>query len=365
MRLRPHLLLARTALPAVALAALASAPADGAIKPGKANRAAMATGPCVERSLPMLGDLLDVVAASRTSVTDTARAATALRLALDEAGRLAAVLEAGDPASELARLNEEAAEDRFACSADLFAALDSARTLAAVTEGAYDPTAGPLERLWAEQRGRGAPDRLEVSEARERVGWRQLQLEPGRRLARLLRPGMSVALGPAAVGCVLERAAETLHSNGVVRAKLELGGVALAFTPFEPWLTVVDDGDGRPLLSLALSNAACATAGRLAGTAAGDRGDAPLAVDPRTGQPVRTQASVTVIAPGALRAGALAQALLVLGRDGAEAHARSHPGIGVLWIEPAGDFESVRVWAWNLGRIEPAPGVRVEWMTHS
>ncbi len=350
---------ARVALCAVALVAACAVPALAATRPAKPNRAAIATGPASEGSLPLLGEVLDIVAASRPDVTDPTRAAAAIRTALGEADRLGAIFAGDVLASEVRQLNEKAARERFACSEDLFAMLDSARALAAETEGAYDLTDAPLARVWS---ARDAPERSAVAEARAAVGWRMLLLEPERRVARFIKPGMAVTPGPVARGYVLDRVAETLRRRGVVRARLECGDAVLAFTPREPWIADITGSDGRPVLSLALSNAACATAASGDG-AAGRPGDGAPAFDPRSGQPVRTRASVTVIAPEATRAGALAAALLVLGRDGAEAHARSHPGLGVVWIEPAGDFESVRVWAWNFSAIEPAPAVRVEWMT--
>lgn len=356
--LLPSFLLATLVIAGVA------APALTAPKPGKANRAAAATGPRVERSFPVLGETLAIVAASRVNVTDTTHAAAAIGMAHEEAARLEAILSPDQEGSELARLNRAAAQDRFACSRDLFAALGTAVALAGETEGAYDPTIGPLARVWSAQGGRGAPDRLELSAARALVGWRMLLLEPGLGTARFMRPGMGVSLGPVAGGYVLDRAAEALRGLGIARARLELGGTILAFTAYEPWVVSVPAWDDRAVLSLALSNAACATAlpPGGAGSESGARGRST--VDPRTGEAARGQASVTVIAPSAARAGALAVALLVMGRDGAEAHARAHPDHGVLWIEPAGDLASVRVWAWNLGTIEPSPGVRVEWMTH-
>jgi thiamine biosynthesis lipoprotein ApbE len=84
-------------------------------------------------------------------------------------------------------------------------------------------------------------------------------------------------------------------------------------------------------------------------------------LDPRTGQLPPGEASVTVVERSALRARALAEALLVQGREDAEAYARGHPGTGVLWLEPYDG--GVRAWSWNLGRVLPEPGVRVEWMT--
>jgi thiamine biosynthesis lipoprotein len=348
----------RTAVPArlvlILLALLATrVPARAAGRPGGGNRAAAATGPRLTRSTRVLDGVLTVAAASRGIVMDTTRTSTALDLTCQEAEQLTAVFAPEAGVGELARLNRAAAGERFPCSVDLFAALEAATALAAETEGAYDPTDGPLRRAWE----RGArPDAGDLSAARLLVGWRMLALDPGTRTARFARPGMEVALGAIARGTVLEHAAAALRQRGIARARLELGGDVLAFTSHEPWSVAVPGphGGDRVVVTLIVSNAAVATA-------RSDGEGSRRVLDPRTGQRVPGEVSVTVVERSAVRARALAEALLVMGRDGASAYAGAHPGAGVLWLEPLGG--DVRAWAWNLGRVAPEPDVRIEWMT--
>ena len=331
-------------------------PAPAAGKPATGNRAAVITGPCVQRSVPIMDGLLTIVAASRGNVIDTVRASAALDLAFEEAERLSGVFAPEEGASELARLNHTAAEQRFSCSADLYAALEVASALADETDGAYDPTIGPLLRAWDRRDGARAPDAGDLAAARQLTGWRMLALDPGNRTARFTRPGMELALGAIARGVVLEHAAGVLRARGIARARLELGGEVLAFTTHDAWSAAIPGpaGDGATVMTLMVSNSAVATAQ--------SRSDGRARVlDPRTGRRPPGEASVTVVERSAVRVRALAEALLVQGRDGAEAYAGAHPEAGVLWLEPLGG--DARAWAWNLGRIAPEPGVRVEWMT--
>lgn len=348
-------MIARLALLLIALLAAHSL-ASAAGKPGGGARAAVVTGPCVERSLPVMDDVLSIIAASRGNVTDTVRASAALDLAFAEAERLAGVFAPGEDASELSRLNRTAAEQHFPGSADLYDALEVATALAAETDGAYDPTSGPLLRAWDRRSGARAPDAGDLAAARRLTGWRMLTLDPGNRTARFVKPGMEVALGAVARGVVLERAAALLRERGIARARLEFGGDVLAFTTYDAWSVAIPGpaGDGRTVMTLMVSNGAVATA------RSGREGTARV-LDPRTGQLPAGEASVTVVTRSALRARALAEALLVQGRDEAGAYAGAHPEAGVLWLEPLGG--DVRAWAWNLDRITPEPGARLEWMT--
>lgn len=346
-----------TRLALILLASLpALSPALAAGRTGGGNRAAVVTGPRLERSAQVLGDVLSIAAASRGSVTDTARAAAALDLAFAEARRLARVFAPDDGASELAGLNRTAAERRVACSADLYAALKAAVALADETDGAYDPTGGPLLRAWDRRGGGRAPEPSDLAAARLLVGRRMLLLDPATRTARFVRPGMEVTLGAVARGVLLERVAEVLRGRGIVRARLELGGDVFAYTSHDAWSAAIPDpaDPGRTVMTLMVANAAVATA------RSGREGRARV-LDPRTGQLPLGETSVTVVERSALRARALAEALLVMGRDEAAAYANGHPGTGVLWLEPLDG--GVRAWVWNLGRVLPEPDVRVDWMT--
>ena len=240
----------------------ARSPALAAGRTGGGNRAAVVTGPRLERSAQVLGDVLSIAAASRGSVTDTVRAAAALDLAFAEARRLAGVFAPDDGASELAGLNRTAAERRVACSADLYAALEAAAALADETDGAYDPTGGPLLRAWDRRGGRRAPEASDLAAARLLVGRRMLLLDPATRTARFVRPGMEVALGAVARGVLLERVAGVLRERGIVRARLELGGDVFAYTTHDAWSAAIPGpaDPGRAVMTLMVSNAAVATA---------------------------------------------------------------------------------------------------------
>ena len=80
-------------------------------------------------------------------------------------------------------------------------------------------------------------------------------------------------------------------------------------------------------------------------------------LDPRTGEPVLGQASVSVAAASGTRADALSTALLVMGRERAQAYAAAHPELGVLWLEPSAHGLAAR--AWNLTIDSVAAGVHV------
>jgi len=313
----------------------------------------------VRRSDEVLGAACTTVAEGRGDSTSTA---LALAEAWDAMARLEGVLRA-EPGSELGRLNASATSERFKCSPDLYAAIDSALGAAEETGGLFDPTIEPLVRAW-DLRGAGrVPAADEVAAARRQVGWRAVARDPGGRVVRFTRPGMGLDLDDIARGYALERAAAALRARGIARALLNLDDQTLALSNREPWqVTIAFPGDRpAPALRLALTNAALSTCTALGpgGTIAALRHARVL--DPRSGTTVRSDASVSVVARSATRANALSVALLVMGRERAAAFVAGHPGLGALWLEPTA--EGVNAWAWNLPAAAAEPGVNVVWMT--
>ena len=313
----------------------------------------------VRRSDEVLGAACTTVAEGRGDSTSTA---LALSEAWDEMARLDDILGAR-AGSELGRLNALAATERFACSPDLYAAIDSALDVAEETGGLFDPTIEPLARAW-DLRGAGrVPAADEIAAARRQVGWRAVARDPGGRVVRFTRPGMALDLDDIARGYALERAAAALRARGIARALLSLDDQTLALSNREPWqVPIALPGDRpEPGLRLALTNAALSTC-----TASGPGGTIAAlrharVLDPRSGMTVRTDASVSVVARSATRANALSAALLVMGRERAAAFVADHPGLGALWLEPT--TEGVNAWAWNLPAVAAEPGVNVVWKT--
>jgi FAD:protein FMN transferase len=317
----------------------------------------MAGGATIERTRYLMGTLCGVMVQAR----DSARAERAATAALDDIARLEQVMSSWRASSELTALNRDAGR-AHRCSADLFAVLDSARVYAAATHGAFDPTVEPLILAW-DLRGAGrVPTKAARDHARARVGWERLHLDRHRYTARL-EAGAALDLGGIGKGFALDRAAARLRAAGVDAALLNFGGELLALG--RPgtmrngvWPVRIADPAHRlrPVVELAVEHGAVSTSsqGERGFTSGGRRYGHVL--DPRTGLPVESRASVTVAAATGTRADAISTALLVAGRDSARAWARRHPEDGILWLEPSGS--AVRMWSWNV-RSRALEGARV------
>jgi thiamine biosynthesis lipoprotein len=235
------------------------------------------------------------------------------------------------PDSELRRLEERPGE-WVGVSAELFDVLARSAAISAASEGAFDPTIGPVVGLWRRARETARlPDPAELEHARTFVGWRFVELDSRRLAVRLAKSGVRLDLGGIAKGYILEAALRTLRDNGVPRALVAGGGDIVAGDPppgASGWR--VDVPGASPEFAArasALIRAALATSGPAAQFVVIDGTRYSHIVDPRTGVGVTHPFVVHVIARDGVTADALATALGVLGPDDARALLARFPGV--------------------------------------
>lgn len=250
---------------------------------------------------------------------DRAALAAALQAELD---RVVGQLSTWRPDSDISRYNQAPAGTWHVLPEPFNGLLAQTLSLAQATDGAYDPTVGPLVALW----GFGAaaprdapPAAAEIAEARGRVGWQRLVHE--QETGRLLQPGgVQLDLVSIAEGHAVDRLGAVLEARGVRDYLAGIGG-ELRARGHRPdgraWQVALADPDGgAPPLMLALQDASIATSGDYHAHFLHQGVRYGHAIDPHTGWPVRHGlASVTVVADDSATAGALATALSVLGPE--------------------------------------------------
>lgn len=251
---------------------------------------------------------------------DVAAVQVALQAQLDAINR---ELSNYQPEAGLARLNAAPHGDWQPLSPHLEAVLARGLALYRETGGAFDMTVRPLVRLWGFGAGatpRSAPPAdSEIAALRAQLGSDKVELADGR-LRRLAPVSLDVdAIAPGYAADVLSA---TLIARGLPDHLVEVGGELLARgkrPDGSPWRVGIE----RPQLTrgevaqvIAVSDQAIATSGdyRAYFEAGGRRYS--HTIDPRTGRPVaHALASVTVLAPSAMDADALATAIMVLGPE--------------------------------------------------
>lgn len=249
--------------------------------------------------------------------------------------------------SELSRFNAAPANTPFEVSDATVEVLRIAQEVSSQSGGAFDATIEPLIEAWGFNTAsvgtwtRPSPE--SVAEAKARVDYRGLQLDPRARTILKTVEGLELDLSAVAKGYAVDRVAESLEARGVERYMVEVGGEVRLRGRGEhdgPWrigLERPDPEETAPHAVLSLMEGAVATSGTYRNfyASAGERLSHLL--DPREGAPVRhATVSVTVLHGSCAYADAWATALLVLGST--EGHALAEKlGIRALFVDHEGD----------------------------
>lgn len=286
------------------------------------------------RTVPLMGTFVTIhVVGNDDDPEQVMRRKEAVQRAFDWFSRVEECCTRFEPQSEVMRLAIQVAVP-VRVSTLLFEAVQFALAVAEQSEGAFDPTVGyTMEtRGFNREYRTGQTIRTHLN-SRGSVSYRDVRLDADRRTITLLRP-LIIDLGAVAKGLAVDLAARELRPfrNFAINAggDLYLGGCN---PEGEPWsIGIRHPRSGGELIdSLRISDRAVCTSGDYERRS--PKGNGHHILDPRRGSPAEAAASVTVIAPDAMLADALATAAFVLGaEDGIELFDRL--GVDGLIITP-------------------------------
>jgi FAD:protein FMN transferase len=268
----------------------------------------------IVRTLPLMGTFVTIHVVGDGELSGSPKAEEAVRRAFGWFHRVEQCCSRFDPHSELMQLTRHPGE-AVPVSMILYEAVQFALAIAQMSGGAFDPTVGYAMETRGFNRNyvTGSAIRTAV-DSTAGANYRDVRLDPDRQTVTLLRP-LILDLGAVAKGLAVDLAARELQplENFAINAggDLYLGGNK---TDAEPWsIGIRHPRRGDELIdSLRVSNLAVCTSGDYERRGANNREEHHI-LDPRTGSSANAAASVTVIAPNAMLADALATAAFVLG----------------------------------------------------
>jgi thiamine biosynthesis lipoprotein len=278
-----------------------------------------------------LGMEMRIVVAHASSDT----AAALVRRAFDAVEAYEAILSDWRAQSEVRRLESAEPGSWVPISTPLRDVLTLALRIARESGGAFDPTVGPLTKLWREARRTGtAIDASRRDSTLQRVGYRLVELDSAGSRARLARRGMRLDLGGVAKGWILDRALEVLLEPSTASAALVEAGGDVVVRGAPPgtagWRIRVPRAHGDTLL--VLTSGAVSSSGSSVQRIIGADGTIESHVlSPSTGRGIAGDETVTVVGPNGAIADALATALSLVAVD---RRARLAARFGVTVVAP-------------------------------
>ncbi|MBO0932038.1 FAD:protein FMN transferase [Fibrella aquatilis] len=274
------------------------------------------------RVLRLMGNRFEI---SVVTANDGAWAEARIDAAVAEISRVERLLTTFDEASETNRINARAGIGPVPVSPEVYALVERSLRLSALTQGAFDITYGGIDkRLWNfDKQLTALPDPQTARQLVRLINYRNVRLDPADSSVFLTETGMRIGFGGIGKGYAAERAKAIMQQQGVANGVVNAAGDLTAWghqPNGQPW--TIGIADPTPATShtatqafshLCISNLAVATSGNYEKFVVIGGKRYAHTIDPRTGYPISGLKSVTILAPNAELADALATPVMVMG----------------------------------------------------
>ncbi|MBO7613077.1 MAG: FAD:protein FMN transferase [Treponema sp.] len=228
--------------------------------------------------------------------------------------------------SDISQVNAQAGIKAVPVHRDVYFVVQTALNFAQKTDGAFDPTVGPLVKLWGiNTENARVPSQEEIDEALPLVNWRKVQMDPGdgetSKRIFLLQKGMALDLGGIAKGYAADEMARILGEHNVRQAIVNLGGNVYAYGSKKDgskWKVAVKNPQhpaSDPALAICFNqNNSVVTSGAYERYFEKNGRRYHHIINPKIGYPEENNVgSVTIVSRSSIEADALSTAAYILG----------------------------------------------------
>ena len=299
-----------------------------------------AAGAWLKREEAIMGTAINV----ELWADDRTKGEAAIDAVMAEMHRIDRCMSPHKPASELSRINRDAAFAPVLLSAEMARLLLRAKEFSALSEGAFDITYAVVGQLYDYRQGI-RPSDAALSRARTLVGWRNLIIEPhpvdpNTSTVRFALRGMRIDLGGFAKGHAVDNATKILRARGIHHANVSAGGDSrvIGDRRGRPWSVAIRDPRraGEVVAVLPLEDVSISTSGDYERyfDEAGERHH--HLIDPATGRSPHGVHSVTILAPDGLSSEALSKIVFVQGTQRGLALVETLPDVDAVVVDAAG-----------------------------
>lgn len=242
--------------------------------------------------------------------------------------------------SEVARINQAAGKEAVVVSEETYLVIKTALEYAALSDGRFDPTVGPIITLWGigTEEAR-VPSQEEIDEALTFVDYQKVILEEATHAVYLEEVGMSIDLGGIAKGYVADALVAILKEEGLTKGMINLGGNIYAYGSKgegKPWRVAIQtpyDTRNTYFGILDVVNKTVVTSGPYERYFEEDGQFYHHIFNAKTGYPTTSDvASVSILADSSMDADALSTLLFTM-----------EPDEGMAFIEGLEGFEAIYV----------------------
>ncbi len=262
---------------------------------------------------------------SRFEITVTAKNAeignSYIDTAVSEISRIEKLISSWDPDSQTSQINRNAGKHPVKVAPELFDLIERANGISKLTDGAFDITYASMDQIWKfDGSMTKMPNENDIKASVARVGYKNIELDKANRTVFLKLPDMKIGFGAIGKGYAADRAKALLMEKGVLSGIINASGDMNTWGKQpngEAWQVAITNPMNKQeaFALLPISEGAVVTSGNYEKFVNFNGKRYSHIIDPRTGYPSSGVSSVTVFAPKAELADALATSVFVMGKE--------------------------------------------------
>lgn len=263
-------------------------------------------------------------------------------IAVVEITRIEKLISSWDEYSQTSKINNNAGIAPVKVDAELFQLIERAVGISKLTDGAFDISYASMDRIWKfDGSMTRMPSEEKIRESVSKVGFQNIILGKENSTVFLKLPGMKIGFGALGKGYAADKAKALLISKGVQSGIINASGDMNTWGKQpngEEWKVAITNpmDKTKSYGLLPITNGAVVTSGNYEKYVTFNGKRYAHIIDPRTGYPSSGILSVTVFAPKAELADALATSVFVMGIDVGLSRIDQMPEIECIIIDDEG-----------------------------
>ncbi|WP_291960764.1 FAD:protein FMN transferase [Maribacter sp.] len=270
-----------------------------------------------KRTMKLMGSRFDITVVAK----DPIEGEEYINLAVSEITRIEKLISSWDPNSQTSEINKNAGVKPVKVDAELFNLIQRGIGISTLTDGAFDISYASMDNIWKfDGSMTKMPEETTIKASVSKVGYQNILLNKEDHTVFLKLKGMKIGFGAIGKGYAADKAKELLISKGVVAGIINASGDMNTWGKQpngDSWQVAITNpmDKNKVFALLPLDNGAVVTSGNYEKYVTFNNTRYTHIIDPRSGYPATGIVSVTVFAPKAELADALATSVFVMGKE--------------------------------------------------
>jgi len=264
--------------------------------------------------------------------------------AVAEISRIEKLISSWDVNSQTSAINKNAGIKPVKVDVELFNLIERATGISKLTDGAFDISYASMDRIWKFDGSMTVmPPEKEIKASVVKVGFKNILLDKENSTVFLKLEGMKIGFGAIGKGYAADKAKALLISKGVPSGIINASGDMNTWGKQpngKEWKVAITNpmNKNKVFALLPITNGAVVTSGNYEKYVNFNGKRYTHIIDPRTGYPSSGIISVTVFAPKAELADALATSVFVMGIEAGLDRINQLPKIECIIIDDKGNI---------------------------